>query len=711
MKYKLQNGGVVKLQRPGQETSTIWDKPTEYSYRLQVPEFKIPTITNLEYSVEKGLATRKAKDAYDAAYKEYLEQHPVSTGSRVSYVASSSPAFAGDVSFSALSQDPVNTTNEDAHKYAVEKSGYNPGNPNDVWRAADAMRDQNTLRASAVTTILPLLLTASAGTFGIIPKLGADLKFAYDGYKSITGPEGWAKTKNFWKEGRYGRAAWSGLGDLFDASLLTHGVGTTGRFLGNSGKYAREALDAAKFNFMNRGTGFRMDYPWQIRPNAIPNGSITLENVPVLQERPLQLIGHQRIFGPENNIGNRKIYEGPIRIPGNDSQSMYINFSNYFGKPISDLTVSDWDSFINGTPTNTFGLNIANLRKNFNRYKNVFSSGDTYYGAISGSQLFNEIRQMSRDRVPYDMSTHQDVLDYMREYVGPQYLSNLQEAVTNHGGSLSQVDINHIKDVFANPSKYIDISHGYTRPGTGGYAVGSKITAPFDVNFSDRDFAHELHHALRNYLQDYLQPNYDVFGFTDPFGRHASLASGEFYRNGRQPYFDFELDAMHDLAFNKLQSSDKTPSSEIGAVITSEYTFPRFKAMKEALGRFPTPEELWNTIDRGSLKTIDPPLAYREAIGSAYRDNRHLDKKFIITSVGDERFRRRMDWWNNQPLWWRLWNSDQKPEWRGITSRLESAHKQESINNFRNAIKRVMEAVPSITVPAVGLSQLPQKEK
>ena len=108
------------------------DKPNEYSYQLQVPEFKIPTVTNSKYSVEKGLATRKVRDAYDVAYKEYLEQHPVSTGSRVAYAASSGPAFAGDVSFSALSQDPVNTINEDAHKYAVEKSGYNPGNPNDV---------------------------------------------------------------------------------------------------------------------------------------------------------------------------------------------------------------------------------------------------------------------------------------------------------------------------------------------------------------------------------------------------------------------------------------------------------------------------------------------------------------------------------------------------------------------------------------------------
>lgn len=147
------------LQRPGQETSTVSDKPNEHSYQLQVPEFKIPTVTNSKYSVEKGLATRKAKDAYNAAYKEYLEQHPVSTGSRVAYAASSGPAFAGDISFSSLSQDPVNTTKEDAYKYAVEKSGYDPGNPNDVWRAADKLRDKVALGASVATITLPFLAT------------------------------------------------------------------------------------------------------------------------------------------------------------------------------------------------------------------------------------------------------------------------------------------------------------------------------------------------------------------------------------------------------------------------------------------------------------------------------------------------------------------------------------------------------------------------
>ena len=391
---------------------------------------------------------------------------------------------------------------------------------------------------------------------------------------------------------------------------------------------------------------------------------------------------------------------------------MTINFSNYFGKPVSDLTVTDWDSFINGNPINTFGLNLTNLRKNFNRYKDVFENGDTYYGPISGDYLFDQVRQMSRDRVPYDITQHQDVLDYMREYVGPQYLSNLQEAVTNHNQKLNQADIDYIKDVFANPSKYINISHGYTRPGTGGHAIGSNITVPFDVNFSDRDFAHELHHALRYHLYDYLKPKYDVFGFTSPkVGRHASLASGQLSRNGGQPYFDFELDAMHDLAFNKLQSSDKTPSSEIGAVITSEYTFPRFKAMSEALGRFPTPEELWNTINKGSLETIAAPWAYHDAIGSAYKDVRHLDKVYISQTLPQVNFEKRLTWWNRQPLWYRLWNADQKPEYRGITSRIESAHRKESINNFRNAIKRVMEVVPGVTVPLISLSQLPQKEK
>ena len=52
------------------------------------------------------------------------------------------------------------------------------------------MRDETALGASLTVNTLPALITAANGTFGIIPKLAADLKFGYDGYKGLTSPEG-----------------------------------------------------------------------------------------------------------------------------------------------------------------------------------------------------------------------------------------------------------------------------------------------------------------------------------------------------------------------------------------------------------------------------------------------------------------------------------------------------------------------------------------
>ena len=112
------------LQRPGQETSTIGDKPNEYSYQLEVPEFKIPTVTNSEYSIEKGLATRKARDVYDAAYKEYLEQHPSQTS-------------VGYNPYIGTQYNPEVQRQQAAHLYAQNKSGYYASDPTAPYKESD----------------------------------------------------------------------------------------------------------------------------------------------------------------------------------------------------------------------------------------------------------------------------------------------------------------------------------------------------------------------------------------------------------------------------------------------------------------------------------------------------------------------------------------------------------------------------------------------
>ena len=46
------------LQRPGQEVQLITERPSEF-YQLELPSFKIPTVTNSEDSVMTGLENRK----------------------------------------------------------------------------------------------------------------------------------------------------------------------------------------------------------------------------------------------------------------------------------------------------------------------------------------------------------------------------------------------------------------------------------------------------------------------------------------------------------------------------------------------------------------------------------------------------------------------------------------------------------------------------
>lgn len=52
------------LQRPRHETQSITERPSEF-YQLELPDFKIPTVTNSEDSVMTGLENRKWRDIWE----------------------------------------------------------------------------------------------------------------------------------------------------------------------------------------------------------------------------------------------------------------------------------------------------------------------------------------------------------------------------------------------------------------------------------------------------------------------------------------------------------------------------------------------------------------------------------------------------------------------------------------------------------------------
>lgn len=115
-------------------------------------------------------------------------------------------------------------------KYIAEELGYSPEEAQKVYW--DTWNNANKQLGTAVGTTLGMAgaIAASGGAFGIAPKVIADAKFMYDGAKAFSSPEGWRKTVNLAKKGQYGKAALSGVGDLFDLALMRGGAKSVTNF-------------------------------------------------------------------------------------------------------------------------------------------------------------------------------------------------------------------------------------------------------------------------------------------------------------------------------------------------------------------------------------------------------------------------------------------------------------------------------------------------
>lgn len=198
------------------------------------------------------LYTNYGKNLYEQKYNEYLNEHPIKPGTGIGY-----DPYIG------IQHNPLVQRQQEAHNYAVKQSGYIGNNSTAPYREID-----KTFGDIAIgTTALMPLIGASAGAFGTIPKIAADIKFGYDGAKALVSPNGVPKTWNFIKQGKYGRALRSGAWDLLDFGLAKQGV----RGIKSFGNYAKDVANVAKFNIWNRPNKFKMEYPWQRTQEVLPD--------------------------------------------------------------------------------------------------------------------------------------------------------------------------------------------------------------------------------------------------------------------------------------------------------------------------------------------------------------------------------------------------------------------------------------------------------
>ena len=169
------------------------------------------------------------KRNYEQKYNEYIEQHPL-------------PKIAGTGynPYMGIQYNPTVQQQQKAHDYAVKESGYVGDKSTEPYKEADKIFGDVAIIG---TSMIPLM-GASYGTFGVLPKLAANTYFGYEGVKGLISPEGVAKTVNFVKQGRGGRAVLSGIGDLFNLTLARQGL----KGIKTLNTFAKEIPYVAKFN-------------------------------------------------------------------------------------------------------------------------------------------------------------------------------------------------------------------------------------------------------------------------------------------------------------------------------------------------------------------------------------------------------------------------------------------------------------------------------
>ena len=268
------------LQKRGYETSTEAQQPNDF-YQIELPELNIPTVVDPETSILRGLERRKIKDEYNNAYDEYMQNNEMNRKT----MGVQDPDLG-------WIREPYAEYNHLAHEYAKEKTGYDLGDPLEYWKN----NEKNRLTTAAIALSFPVISGISAGALGTLPKLGLDLSFAYDGAKTLLSPEGVAKTARFVRQGKLGRAALSGAGDLLDIGLTKLGL----KSLGSIGRYAREVSDVAKFNRWNKAAGFRINYPWQKATDVI---SINTEALPTVINNA-QKLNYPKYLQISNTVKN-----------------------------------------------------------------------------------------------------------------------------------------------------------------------------------------------------------------------------------------------------------------------------------------------------------------------------------------------------------------------------------------------------------------------
>lgn len=498
---------------------------------------------------------------------------------------------------------------------------------------------------------------------------------------------------------------------------LTIGSGLAGAFLG--GHWGnRGAMKTAKYTIDNgiRGYGdFHPTIQEEIlktpKPNAEPRLNVgwapritwkgsTIDDIPV-QTDYMQAPPSTPIFNPNG-------YESKVRNWWFFDKNKTIN---------DDITVSDLRDFVDSRIIRN-GNNITvsaadmQLRKNFAEFIDDLTQANTYHPELNVNDIMKEFDLMARRESPMDVDNYSHISDYFTHDAYPRLMNSFKRS----GIDLKPEEMDDIYQMYSHPFQGVNISIGYTVPGTGGFSRGpntirfSNRYSPTWNDVSDSTIVHELHHSLRNRLGRYLKSKgYDINPGQDWLPEVLESGSASRNNNIRGQYLPSEMEIMKPLAMSKEFIDDKTQIAEIGAVAAGDARWPLWNQKRIEFGRIPSTNELDQYMDvlPASYYYVQAPfLPYGTQIGSAQKNafnafEREVNRKAHLTNVIRNAQYDKLPWYKKPFV--------KKPEFLAPDLYKE---RLEHINSMGNAWRDAMKYIGGTAGLTVGLNGInaPKKE-
>ena len=117
------------------------------------------------------------------------------------------------------------------------------------------------------------------------------------------------------------------------------------------------------------------------------------------------------------------------------------------------------------------------LRKNFAEFIDDLTQANTYHPELSVNDIMKEFDLMARSESPMDVGNYSHISDYFTHDAYPRLMNSFKRS----GIDLKPEEMDDIYQMYSHPFQGVNISIGYTVPGTGGFSRG-----PNTIRFSNR---------------------------------------------------------------------------------------------------------------------------------------------------------------------------------------------------------------------------------